>query len=108
MTHLKIQFRRKDKNKEDNDKDKDSNSINENCINEININEESKHKIVYTLEESIVWSKDFLYNHFNIDIKHLNELINRFNSEKEMERYIDDLIENQKDNVKIFKACKNI
>ena len=96
----------KDKNKEDNDKDKDSNSINENCINEININEESKHKIVYTLEESIVWSKDFLYNHFNIDIKHLNELINRSNSEKEMEKYINDLIEKQKDNVKILKLVR--
>jgi len=92
----------KDKNKED----KDNNSINENCINEINIDEEPKHNKIYSLEESITWSKDFLYNIFNINIKHLNELINRSNSEKEMKKYIDDLIEKEKDNKKILKLVR--
>ena len=96
----------KDKNNEDNDDDKDNNSINGNCINEININEESKHNKIYTLEESIIWSKDFLCNNFNINIKHLNELINRSNSEEEMKKYINDLIEKEKDNKKILKLVR--
>lgn len=94
----------KDKNKEDNE----NNSINENCINKININEEQKQKDIYTLEESIAWSKEFLFNTFNINIKHLNELINRSNSEKEMKKYIDDLIEKEKDNKKILKLVRTL
>ena len=69
---------------------------------EVNI----KYKNIYTLEESINWSIDFLMKNFNIYIKHLNELINRSDSEEEMKKYIDDLILKENDNEKILKLIR--
>ena len=43
---------------------------------------------------------------FNNYIKHLNELINRSDSEEEMKKYIDDLILKENDNEKILKLIR--
>ena len=82
--------------------------------NDDNINESeniikynnSNPKIIYTLGESLNWSKKFFEDNFNIYIKHLNELINKSDSEEEMKKYMDDLVLKEKDNEKILKLIR--
>ena len=74
-------------------------------LNIINTNESKnkKYKNIYSFEESLNWSKNFFETNFNTNIKHLNVLINKSGSEKEMKKYLDELINNENDNLKSLK-----
>ena len=58
---------------------------------------------IYTLEESLKWSKNYFENNFSIYIKYLNELINKSDSEEEIRKYLDNIINKEKDNEKMLK-----
>ena len=74
-------------------------------LNIINTNESKnkKYENIYSFEESLNWSKIFFETNFNTNIKHLNELINKSGSEKEMKKYLDELINNENDNLKSLR-----
>ena len=85
--------------------DKKENENNLSIINDKN-EEEKKYKNIYSMEESLNWSKNVFENNFNIYIKYLNELINKSDSEKEMEKYMNDLIEKENNNENILKLIR--
>ena len=85
--------------------DKKENENNLNIINDKN-EEEKKYKNIYSVEESLNWSKNVFENNFNIYIKYLNELINKSDSEKEIEKYMNDLIEKENNNENILKLIR--
>ena len=83
-----------------------NNNDNLNIINEFK-DKNNKYKGFYTFQESFEWSKNFFEVNFKTNIQYLNELINKSDSEKEMEKYLDDLIEKEKDKEKMLKLIIN-
>ena len=75
-------------------------------IKKLNNEEDSKYKNVLNLKESLDFSKDIFQNYFSINIMHLNELINRDNSENDMKKYIDELMKKENSNIKILKIIR--
>jgi len=89
---------------ENNDKKDD-----EENLNRINIDENEEdldYKNISTLEESLNWSKHYFEKNFNLYIKYLNEIIKISDSEKEMNKYLDNLISKEKDSQKILKLIR--
>ena len=58
------------------------------------------------MREALDFSKDIFHNYFNINIKYLNELINRNNSGIDMKKYIDELMEKENNNIKKLKIIR--
>ena len=71
-----------------------------------NPHEEPKYLNIQSLKESLDFSKTIFDNYFNVNIKHLNELIKRSNEEENIMKYIDDLIQKENDNEKIIKLIR--
>lgn len=93
-----------DHNKKNNDNDSDNDNLN--IINVIK-DKNNKYKSIYTFQESFEWSKNFFVTTFKTNIKHINELINKSDSEKELNSYLNDLIEKEKDKEKMLKLIIN-
>ena len=58
------------------------------------------------MREALDFSKDIFHNYFNINIKYLNELINRNNSGIDMKKYIDELMEKENNKIKTLKIIR--
>ena len=90
----------------ENKNDNNGNSIN--IISEENeIDEYKDLKCILTLEDSLNWAKDFFEKKFNINIHYLNKLISKSDSENEMTKYLDDLMNKLKDDVIILKLIRS-
>ena len=89
-----------------NEKDEDEDEENLNKINLEENEEESDYKNISTLEESLNWSKDFFEKNFIFYFKYLKEIIKFSESEKEMNKYLDNLISKEKDSQKILKLIR--
>ena len=84
----------------------DKNRIEENI--DITNEKNEEYKNIYSLEESLIWSKKCFENYFIYNIKYLNELVNKSDSEKEMENYLNDLIEKENNNENILKLIRTL
>ena len=74
---------------------------------QINSHDEvDKYKNIVNLKESLNYSKDIFNDYFNKNIKHLNELIKRSESESDMLKYIDDLMLQDYNIEKILKLIR--
>ena len=73
-----------------------------------NNEDDSKYKNILNLRESLDFSKEIFENYFYINIKYLNDLINRDKSESDMKQYIDELIKKENNNIKILKLIRNL
>ena len=71
-----------------------------------NSNDEQKYINIQNLKESLDLSKSIFDYYFNDNIKNLNELIKRSNLEQDLLKYIDDLIQKEKNNEKILKLIR--
>ncbi len=68
--------------------------------------ENIKPNFIYTMKDAINWSKNFFEDNFKNNIKYLNDLINKSDSEEEMKKYMDDLISKINDNKKVLKLIR--
>ena len=66
-----------------------------------------KINFIYTKEDALKWSKKFFEDNFRNNIRYLNELINKSDSEEEMKKYMDDLILKINDNEIVLKLILN-
>ena len=94
-------------NKKSNNNSKDLNTPEgNNEKNKYNDEEDLKYKNILNLKEAIKYSKKIFENYFDINIKHLNELIKKSNSESEMNEYINELMKKGNDKIKILKLIR--
>ena len=75
-------------------------------INIIYSEDDYKYKNILNLNEALEFSKDIFNNYFNINIKYLNELINRDKSGIDMKKYIDELMKKENNNIKTLKLIR--
>ena len=66
-----------------------------------------KQDLIYTMDDALKWSQSFFEDNFRNNIRYLNELINKSDSEEETKKYMDDLISKINDNEKSLKLIIN-
>ena len=92
-----------------------TNDINNNTIKEEEENYEN-YKNLCSLEEALKWSEDLFENNFIKNIKYLNLIIEKSNSESDMIKYIDEIFTKEKElsnnnddiNIQLIKNFKKL
>lgn len=96
----------KKKNISDAQEDMETPNGEEPKIDIINNFQQEKYRNVLSLKESLNLIKNNFESYFFTNIKHLNELIKRAESEPKITKYIDDLMQKENNNEKILKLIR--